>query len=140
MRHATVILILLVLSSLSVVMAQAPPAASIREAELSEHPFDVGSLRLTVEKLAVEKIWHRQYVQIQVENQTDTAVPFEPQLLSLLNSDSEQVDVMGLHGEWYPTTKALPGAVLKKGYWLDRKVKFPARLYYDGKELALVTN
>jgi hypothetical protein len=128
---------LLLLSNLCVAMAQAPATVSLRRSELGKHPFEIGQLRLTLVKLGKGTILLGS-VQIKVENRSDSGIDFNPEFLSLVGKDSVQVNTLTYRSRTPPSLKVLPGAVVKEYYWLDHKVKLPASLYYDGKELALI--
>jgi hypothetical protein len=142
------IAIALLLSHVCVAMAQ--PVISLRQAELTKHSFYIGQLRLTVEKFDVghsSKLNGRlPYICVKVENQSDSAVVFDPQSLSLINKGTDQVDAVASRSgnpsgspPPLPMRKVLPGAFIRECYLWDHLVNLPARLFYDGKELAVIT-
>ena len=128
---------LLLLSNLCV-LAQAPTSPTLRQSELSRHPFELGKLRLTVEKLSRKFGWFGPEIRVRLENPSDGAVTFDPQLLSFINKGSDQVNMLGYRGQTLPLLKVLPGAFVRERYLLSSSVRLPARLYYDGKELAVI--
>src|SRR5262249_39834016 len=98
--------------------------------------------RLTVRKFKLGGL--SRYISVKVENQSDSTVLFYPQFLSLVNKGNEQVNTE-LSGSAapplsaVPVRKVLPGAFLMETYGLDHCVELPARLYYDGRQLAVIT-
>ena len=138
--RSILLLIAIVLFCFAEAAAQAPSAATFRESELGKHAFEIGQLRLTIRKLQGGR---GPYITVKVENPSDSAVVFDPQVLSLVNQGNEQVNTSS-YSLYYiapalPTRKVLPGAFLTQTYGLDHIVELPARIYYDGKLLAIIT-
>lgn len=138
--RSKLIAVMIVFSCFAGAAAQAPAAATFRESELSKHVFEIGKLRLTIRKL---KGGRGPYIAVKVDNPSDSAVVFDPQVLSLLNQGNEQVNTSSYPGSSgapaLGSRKVLPGAFLTQAYGLDHVVQLPARIYYDGKLLAIIT-
>lgn len=117
-------------------------AVHVRTSELDSTPMTAGPLRLTITKFrgSVLKIGPGQ-ITIKVENPSAEFATFSPHRLTLVDKDNMQVDIVSriLGGEnniAIREKKVAPGASIEDHYQLDRKVKLPARLYYDEKLLA----
>jgi len=126
----------------------------IPKSELNKHSFAIGRLKLTITKFQASRGfigfgWSS--IEVKVENPSDGAVIYNPQLLSLAGKDDKQVNIRGQirpasdrrSGERLDTVQpksVTAGAWIKEGYELYDWVRLPARLIYDGKELALITD
>lgn len=126
----------------------------IKKSELKKHSFAIGSLKLTITDFGASDGFitiGESYIEVKVENSSDGAAIYNPQLLSLVGKDNKQVNI---RSQIRPVSDrredgrlAVPqprsiaaGAWIKECYELHDRVRLPARLFYDGKELALITD
>ncbi|MEK6302761.1 MAG: hypothetical protein AABO41_18785 [Acidobacteriota bacterium] len=142
---------LLVVMAASIALAGQEPFQT-RKADLSKHSFAVAELKLTIAKFrgGGAIVWPFHSIQIKVENRSATAQSFDPNKLSLVSKDGKQVSVRFRIQGWFsspdvppetPQARSIaPGAFIQEIYHLNGKVGFPARLFYDGKELAVITD
>jgi len=129
---------------------------SIKKSELQKHSFDIGRLKLTITKFRASRgftAYGPSSIEVKVENPSDGAEMFNPQFLSLVGMDDKQVNIQGQKRPHpvsiqsaserlaAPQPKSLAaGAWIKEGYEFYDWVRLPARLFYDGKELAVITD
>lgn len=126
----------------------------IKKSELNQHSFAIGGLKLTVTKFRASRgviAYGESYIEVKVENLSNSASVYNPQLLSLVGKDDKQVNIRGQirpvsarrDGErldvLQPKSLAA-GAWIKERYELHDWVRLPGRLIYEGKELALITD
>ena len=154
-RSVLVSLMLVVGLSCAIASAQSPDL--VKKNDLKNHPFQVGDLGLTIgtfrPHLRDLPTFVRTPGQIQVRavNSTDRAVQYSPMDIVLVGSDGKQVNLRGRFqmGFFDPDSDRLdpiqamtiaPGAILEEFYELTGPVKLPARLYYGGQQLAVITN
>ncbi len=127
--------------------ADEPP--SISRSDLPAHSFVVGDLKITIKRFWAGSLLTRGYIEVRAENTGDTAATFNPQRLSFVGKDGKQVNVRGRwqKGPVNPDDRAIdvprptevaPRAYIKELYELDGRVHLPARLFYEGKDLALI--
>ena len=124
---------------LAAASAQAPAPATLRQSELSKHSFEIGQMNLTVQKF--RRSGFSPYIVVKVENSSDSPILFDPQVLSFVGKGNQQVDT-GSSAQGFiasPSRKVLPGAFIIETYLLDHPVELVARLYYDGRLLAVIT-
>jgi hypothetical protein len=119
--------------------------ASIRKSELDKHPFTVGELKITITSFRAGSLLTRAAIRVKVENTSGSAATFNPQRLSLVISNNRQINIRtqrraGSRFDFVQPIEIAPGAYIKEIYDLDHKVELPARLFYEGKELAQVTD
>lgn len=126
----------------------------ISKSELNKHSFAIGRLKLTITKFRASRgfiAYGESYIEVKVENSSDGAAVYNPQLLSLVGKDDKQVNIRGQirpvsdrrEGERLdvPQPKSVAaGAWVKERYELHDWVRLPGRLFYEGKELALITD
>jgi hypothetical protein len=115
----------------------------VRKSELDTHPFTVGELKITITSFRTGSLLIRPAIRVRVENTSGSAVTFNPQRLSFVLGDNKQISVRGQRrrGDRFDFTQPreiAPGAYVKEIYDLDGRVHLPARLFYEGKELALI--
>ena len=124
-----------------------PP--SISRSDLPAQSFVVGELKITLKRFWAGSLLSRGYIEIRAENAGDTAATFNPQRLSFVGKDGKQINVRGRwqRGPVHPDDRAIdvprpteiaPRAYIKELYELDGRVHLPARLFYEGKDLALI--
>jgi hypothetical protein len=141
--------IIVVLAFLPVSGPARDDPASIRRSELSSRSFVVGDLKITVKRFWAGSLLTRGYIEVRAENTGDVAATFNPQRLSFVGKDGKQVNVRGRRqtGPVHPDDRAIdvpqprelaPRAYIKELYELDGRVRLPARLFYEGKDLALI--
>ncbi|HWO02022.1 MAG TPA: hypothetical protein VNS63_22430, partial [Blastocatellia bacterium] len=117
----------------------------VRVSEISKAPMTAGLLTITFLKLSSSPRLGNGRIEVLVENSSTGFATFYPQRLSFVGEDNVQVDVWGTwSGESSivpPREKSIaPGARAKENYYLDGKLSLPARLYYDEKLLAVITD
>jgi len=155
MRSKLLILILVALLA-PVCVAADDQSPQIPAAQLDKTPIAAGVLKIRITKLSgsVLKIGNGQ-IEVDVENASSEFQTFSPQRLSLVNKDNSQVNItLSRKSVYYagslppydpriPATlvdrRIAPGARLKENFGLTRKVHLPARLYYDEKLIAVIT-
>jgi hypothetical protein len=146
-RKLFTILILLTLLPASTA-AQSEPER-VRRAEIEDRTFVAGELKITLKRFWAGSLLTRGYIEVRAENSSSSAVTFNPQRLSLVGKDGKQVNIRGRRqtGPVHPddrqidvaqTREVAPGAYVKELYELDGRVRLPARLIYEGKELAVI--
>ena len=154
MRSLILSLLALIAISPHFVEAGAQTDSRVRASDLSRVPLTAGHLRITVTRFRDHGIFRfDRYVRIemQIENTSSEFVTFSPQSLSFVESDNNQVHVLGIrifHGgqdgeqSIMPAQdrKIAPGARIKVSYVLTDRVTPPARFYYDDKLLATITD
>src|SRR5262249_40437529 len=90
-------------------------------------------------------------IEVTIENTSDAGAEYAPDELALVGSDGVQVNLrgrmqMGLRRrdddrlEKLQTRTLAPGAHVKEFYELTGSVRLPARLFYAGQELAVITD
>lgn len=162
MVHSKLLIVaLLFLAAVPIALARQEPG-SVRKSQVGTHSFEVGQLKLTIAKfrggtthswlvlLASPPIKTPHSIEVRVENQSGAAQMFDPNLLSFVSKGGKQVNVRfrtqaGFSSPEVPPETPLPrsiapGAHIQEFYHLNGKVGFPARLFYDGKELAVITD
>jgi hypothetical protein len=91
----------------------------------------------------VRSISSKDAISIAVENTSDDFTTFDPGRLSFINKDNDQVDVLGISDGTSVVEvgdkRIGPKARIKHHYALTDTVQFPARLYYEDKLLATIT-
>jgi hypothetical protein len=117
----------------------------IRKSELDTHPFTVRELKITITRIRTGSVLTRSAIRLTVENTSAAAATFNPQRLSFVISSNRQINIRGQrHGgnrfDFAQPREIAPGAYIKETYDLDGKVHLPARLFYEGKELASITD
>ena len=121
----------------------------IPRSDLSSRSFVVGNLKVTIKRFWAGSLLTRGYIEVRAENTSDLAATFNPQCLSFVGRDGRQVNIRGRWqtGPVRPDDRAIdiaqprevaPRAYVKELYELDGRVQLPARLFYEGKDLALI--
>jgi len=118
---------------------------NVPKSELDKHPFTVGELKITITGFRAGSLLTRAAIRVRVENTSGSAATFNPQRLSFVASNNRQINIRGQRRQgnrfdFVQPTEIAPGAYIKETYDLDHKVDLPARLFYEGKELALITD
>lgn len=121
------------------------PPKHIRVAEISKTPLVAGPFTLSFIKFSASPRLGNGRIEVVVENSSTGFATFYPQRLSLVGEDNVQVDVLGTwtgESSLVPPRdrRIAPGARTKELYYLDGRLSLPARLYYDEKLLALITD
>ncbi|HXG63572.1 MAG TPA: hypothetical protein VNO70_00600 [Blastocatellia bacterium] len=139
---------LIIAAPLLVVAGNGPE--QVRKSELSKHPFTVGQLKLTITYFhAGLPLLSHGVIEVKVENPSSSAEVFDPHLLSLVSKNNSQVHVAGRIQSFVHSNDRLgpaqarsvaPGAHMKEYFEFTGRVKLPAKLFYDGKELAVITD
>lgn len=118
--------------------------ASIRKSELDTHPFTVGELKITITGFRAGSFLTGASIRLKVENVSNAAATFNPQRLSFVSTNNRQINISPQHQRHQiyliQPIEIAPGAYIKETYALDHRVDLPARLFYEGKELATITD
>jgi hypothetical protein len=132
--------------------ATANQSAAVSTSELTKRSFAVGDLRISITKFKANPLFlGRGYFELKVENRSTSPATFNPQRLLIVGKDNKQINVRGRRqqGSVSPNDagietplpiEILPDLYIEALYELNDKVVLPARLLYEGKELALITN
>ena len=123
----------------------------IRKSEINKHAFAVGELRITITRFWPGSLLTRGYIEVKVENPSNAFATYNPQRLSFVTRNDKQVNIRGRRqqGPIRPDDNGLdlaqsreiaPAAHIKEFYELDGRLRLPARLIYEGRELALITD
>jgi hypothetical protein len=121
----------------------------VQRADLGSHAFVLGELKITLKKFWAGSLLTRGYIEVRAENTSDAAITFNPQRLSFVGKNGRQINIRGRWqtGPAHPDDRRIdvaqprevaPRAYVKELYELDGRVYLPARLFYEGKELALI--
>jgi hypothetical protein len=121
----------------------------IRRSELTGRSFTVGDLKISLKRFWAGSLLSRGYIEVRAENTSDVAATFNPQRLSFVDKNGKQVNIRGRRqtGPVHPDDRGIdvaqsrdvaPRAYVTELYELDGRVHLPARLVYEGKELALI--
>jgi len=113
---------------------------------LKSIPFTAGPLKLTFMSLIGRNgaISYRGVIEIEVENLSDGFATFEPRHLSIVDTNENQVDVLGSEQNSsafvYPATsrRIAPKARIKCEYVLTDRFEMPVAIYYEDKLLAFI--
>ena len=147
-RKLLTILILLAILPASISARDEPER--VRRAELETRQLIVGELKITIKRFWAGSLLTRGYMEVRAENASaSSSATFNPQRLSFVGKDGKQVNIRGRRqtGPVNPDDRQIdvaqpreiaPGAYVKELYELDGRVRLPARLYYEGKELAVI--
>jgi hypothetical protein len=124
--------------------------ARVRVSELSKQSFTVGELKITIKRFWPGSLLSRvARVEVRVENLSSAAATFDPLRLSFVNEDNRQVSIRaaayqagasrpGYGLDIVVAREVAPRAYIKEFYAFDGRVRLPARLFYEGKQLALI--
>ena len=146
-RKLFTILILMILFSASAAAGDEPER--VRKAEIESRTFVAGELKISLKRFWAGSLLTRGFIEVRAENSSSSAVTFNPQRLSFVGKDGKQVNIRGRRqtGPVHPDDRQInialprdvaPGAYIKELYELDGRVRLPARLIYEGKELAVI--
>ena len=141
--------ILILIALLPVAAAAGDEPERIRRSDIERRTFAVGELKITLKKFWAGSLLTRGYIEVRAENASQSAVTFNPQRLSFVGKDGKQVNVRGRRQTGFnlpeepqievaQPREVAPGAYVKEFYELDGRVRLPARLVYEGKELAVI--
>jgi hypothetical protein len=134
--------------------AQAPAAAvpvaqaplSLKAADLKEHPFVVDGLQLTVESYTGDDLLGARVMDFRLQNTTQAFLSFRAgDLLVVGASGDEAVARDYTHGQMNSTLSVparlslAPGAGVSLFRNLGARVGSPAKLYFRGRLVALIT-
>jgi len=148
MKSRTLSATAMILLTPLVVLAFQAQAEQVRKGELKSKSFTAGFLKMTITRFYDSGIHPKGNFDIEVENTSGDIMTFTPQLLTFIDKDDNQVDIVGQDaGENKNEERRLvavgdkrvwPKARIKHTYVLTNKVKLPARLYYENKLLATI--
>jgi hypothetical protein len=141
----------LLIAIVPVIVLAADDPERIRKSEINKRAFAIGELELTVTRFWPGSLLTRGYLEVKIQNKSNASVIYDPQRLSFVTNNDRQVNIRGRvqKGLRNPDDKGLdiaqprdvaPRAYIKEFYELDGRVRLPARLIYEGKELALITD
>ena len=150
---------LLLLSTIALILpicvAAENQTPQIPASQLDKIQITVGPLKFRITRLrgSVLKIGNGQ-IELEVENASSEFQTFYPQRISLINKDNSQLNTILARTTNYRTSlppydpripsaltdrRIAPGARVKDIYGLTGKVRLPARLFYDEKLIAVIT-
>jgi hypothetical protein len=127
-----------------VVLAFQAQAEQVRKGELKSRPFTQGPLKITLINFSYDSII------VEVENTSNDFTTFDPRLLSFIDKDDNQVNILGVRMAFSvgppaggPVVKAegtriAPNARIKRSYVLTNYLQLPASLYFEDKLLAMI--
>jgi hypothetical protein len=127
-----------------VVLAFQAQAEQVRNRELKNKSFTAGSLKITITRFFKNQIGSQSIIYIEVENASGDITTFVPQLLTFIDKDDNQVDIVGQYVGYgghlvaAGDKRVWPKARIKHRYLLADNVRLPARLYYEDKLLATI--
>ena len=143
MKSRTLSATAMILLTPLVVLAFQAQAEQVRSRELKNRPFTAGPLKITITRFYYISN-HQSSFHIEVENTSGDSATFAPQLLTFIDKDDNQVDILGQyaasggHKVAAGDKRVLPRARIKHIYELTDRVQLPARLYYGDKLLASI--
>lgn len=148
MRSRLIIPVIVVLLVPFFAMAGGQISTRVRKSELKDVPFLAGnSIKITITRLYQGYLRTETgdpEMELQVENLSTSFVTFSPRHLSFVGSNNRQVDILAVQviKESYPAVdrRLALGAHIKDTYRLSDKLSLPARLYYEEKLIALITD
>jgi hypothetical protein len=138
-----VVLFLFLPSPLDVGAEDQPPI--IRTSHLDATPISVGALKIRFTKFrgSLLKIGNGA-VEVEVENTSKGFANFNPQRLSFVGSDDRQVYILAIQSgnHYWPAVEReiAPGARMKEYYALSSQVRMAARVYYEGRQIAVISD
>ena len=145
MKSRTLSAAAMILLTPLVVLALQAQAEQVRNRELKNKSFTAGSLKITITSFTEGNI------SIEVENTLGDFTTFSPQLLTFIDKDNNQENIVGQRAgservgtDFAQTVVAVgdqriwPRARIKHLYKLPNRVHLPARLYYGEKLLATI--
>lgn len=147
MRYRLLTSLMIVIVVPFLVAAGQAPATRVRASELSAVPFIVDSIKLTFTKFNKDGPLGigRGSIELRVENTSSAFITFSPERLSVVGSDNEQVNVLGVpvgneNIVSAEDRKVAPFARMKEYYELTGKLQLPARFYYDEKLIGIIAD
>ncbi|HEX5732946.1 MAG TPA: hypothetical protein VF131_08945 [Blastocatellia bacterium] len=141
--------VLILLTLLAASPAAGDEPEQVRRSEIEDRTFVAGELKITLKRFWAGSLLTRGFIEVRAENTSSSAVTFNPQRLSFVGKDGKQVNIRGRRqtGPVHPDDRQIdlaqprevaPGAYVKELYELDGRVRLPAKLFYEGKELAVI--
>jgi hypothetical protein len=141
----------LLISIIPVIVLAADDPERIRKSEINKRSFAVGELVITITRFWPGSLLTRGYIEVKAQNKSNASATYDPRRLSFVTNKDRQVNIRGRiqKGLRHPDDNGLdiaqprdvaPRAYIKEFYELDGRVHLPARLIYEGKELALITD
>jgi hypothetical protein len=137
MKSRTLSATAMILLTPLVVLAFQDQAEQVRKGELKGKPFIRGPLKITLIKFRVFD-----GIRVEVENTSDDYTTFNPRLLSFIDKDNNQIDILGARAAidvgivsvvMAENTRIAPKARIKRSYALTNYMELPANLYYEDK-------
>jgi hypothetical protein len=129
------------------------PSNTVPVSELRNSPFTAGPLKITFtnfkERVLIGNVdrnfGYRASIETTIENTSDEFTTFDPRYLSIVDSDRNQSDVLGLNEEYgtnvlpAETRRIAPKATIKVRYILTEPVHLPSRIYYHDMLLGSIS-
>jgi hypothetical protein len=136
----------LILLTPLVVLALQTQAEQVRKGELKSRPFTRGPLKITLINFSYDSII------VEVENTSNDFTTFDPRLLSFIDKDDNQVNILGVRMVFSvgisssgggsvvkaEDTRIAPKARIKRSYVLTNYLQLPASLYFEDNLLAKI--
>jgi hypothetical protein len=136
MKSRTLSATAMILLTPLVVLAFQTQAEQARKGELKSKPFIRGPLKITLIKFS-----SFDGIKVEVENTSDNYTTFDPRLLSFIDKDNNQIDILGARVAievgmevgasvvGAENTRIAPKARIKRSYALTNYMNLPASLY-----------
>ena len=140
MKSRTLTATAMILLTPLVVLAFQTQAEQVRKGELKSKPFIRGPLKITLIKFS-----SFDGIRVEVENTSDDYTKFDPRMLSFIDKDNNQIDILGARAAievgmnvgssvvMAENTRIAPKARIKRSYALTNYMTLPASLYYEDK-------
>jgi hypothetical protein len=144
MKSRTLSTTAMILLTPLVVSAFQVQAEQVRKDELKSSSFTAGSLKITLTRFFKPQNSSQSIIYIEVENTSGDITTFVPQLLTFIDKDDNQVDIVGQYVGYgghlvaAGDKRVWPKVRIKHRYLLADIVRLPARLYYEDKLLATI--
>jgi hypothetical protein len=146
MKSRTLSATAMILLTPLVVLAFQVQAEQVRKGELKGRPFTRGPLKITLINFSYDSII------VEVENTSNDFTTFDPRLLSFIDKDDNQVNILGVRMAFSvgtslygggsvvkaEDTRIAPNARIKRSYVLTNYLQLPASLYFEDKLLAMI--
>src|SRR6185369_1814146 len=154
MKSRTLSATVMILLTPLVALAFQAQSDQVRKADLKSKSFTAGPLKITFLSFGHHGRFvyqddpgtdsgHVHPIHVRVENASDGFAAFNPRRLSLVDKANDQSDVRVLITIYRGLSAAedrriAPNANIEDWYDMTRKIKLPARVYYEDKLLATI--
>lgn len=125
-------------------------AMALKASELPKHAFTLAGLQVTVLKYRGDASLGRRDVTLSIRNPTQGFLAFATEEVTVVGADGGQSILSGWsnlysgfgveHPGYATRVRIAPGATLELGFFLERAVKAPAKLYLGDRFVAEITD